>query len=336
MSLVSSTIGLIKHYLCIQKTVNSKSIPAPFREPYILTGYRLPKKSWSYYIVSLFQWHNETINVWTHLVACLFVLGELARFGLKYDLFSDKDGGALLAFGLSCLTMFFFSSMSHLLHLKSIKVHYILSLADYAGISLYGSGAGIATFYSCCQPNVYDVMAPFYIIGNVIVGWFVYATCVIAKLTFVGPHAAQRKLMCVFAFTIQGTWIVTPLLSNYYTYFFDPECSIWNLNHITISCLLCVLEGIAFAAHIPERYRPKMFDYVGHGHQIFHLLCIFSVIYQMRAVDRNVDMGLAAHTGMNINDVLIGFTALIMSQIITTFFVLGLVDKKVNEIVKAS
>ncbi|XP_050403765.1 membrane progestin receptor beta [Patella vulgata] len=334
MSFIGSTIGLIRHYLCIQKTVSAKSLPVQFREPYILTGYRLPNKTWSYYIISLFQWHNETINVWTHLIACIFVLAELAMFGLQYDLFGNKDGGALLAFGLSSIVMFLISSMSHLLHLKSIKVHYILSLADYAGISLYGSGAGIATFYSSARPEVYQIMAPYYIIGNVFVGWLVYATCVIAKLKFVGPHQLERKLLQIFSFTIQGAWILIPILSNYFHCFMDEKCSFMDLNHMTMSFFLCLVEAVAFAAHIPERYRPKMFDYVGHGHQIFHLLCIYSIIYQMRSVDLNIKRGLANHTRMNINDVLIGFSVLILSQIITTFSILGLVDKKVKEIAK--
>ena len=43
---------------------------------FILTGYRLNYVTWRQILGSLFQWHNETINIWTHLIGLLslFVL----------------------------------------------------------------------------------------------------------------------------------------------------------------------------------------------------------------------------------------------------------------------
>lgn len=35
---------------------------------YILTGYRINYTSWPLIIKSLFEWHNETMNIWTHLL----------------------------------------------------------------------------------------------------------------------------------------------------------------------------------------------------------------------------------------------------------------------------
>jgi len=42
---------------------------------YLLTGYRLNYNSWAQCFFSLFQMHNETLNVWTHLVGALIFLG---------------------------------------------------------------------------------------------------------------------------------------------------------------------------------------------------------------------------------------------------------------------
>lgn len=47
---------------------------------YILEGYRAPR-SWKECVLSLFQLHNETINVWSHLVGAIvfiFLIVELA------------------------------------------------------------------------------------------------------------------------------------------------------------------------------------------------------------------------------------------------------------------
>lgn len=35
---------------------------------YIMTGYRINFVTWRQIIRSLFMWHNETINIWTHMV----------------------------------------------------------------------------------------------------------------------------------------------------------------------------------------------------------------------------------------------------------------------------
>lgn len=35
---------------------------------FIKTGYRINYSTWRQILMSLFEWHNETINIWTHLV----------------------------------------------------------------------------------------------------------------------------------------------------------------------------------------------------------------------------------------------------------------------------
>ena len=49
---------------------------------HILTGYRINYNTWGVTLKSLFQCHNETINVWTHLAgffACLVALVYIKR-----------------------------------------------------------------------------------------------------------------------------------------------------------------------------------------------------------------------------------------------------------------
>lgn len=35
---------------------------------FLRTGYRINYTTWKQIIMSLFEWHNETINIWTHLI----------------------------------------------------------------------------------------------------------------------------------------------------------------------------------------------------------------------------------------------------------------------------
>ena len=56
--------------------------------PYIKTGYRRRYQDYRYYLKSLFWMHNETINIWTHL------LGSITFFILLFttNISSIMDG----------------------------------------------------------------------------------------------------------------------------------------------------------------------------------------------------------------------------------------------------
>jgi hypothetical protein len=47
---------------------------------FLLSGYRL-EMSWRESFISLFQWHNETINVWTHLMGGFLFLCTISAVG---------------------------------------------------------------------------------------------------------------------------------------------------------------------------------------------------------------------------------------------------------------
>ena len=49
---------------------------------YILTGYRINYDSWPAILKSIFQWHNETMNIWTHLVGFIVYVIILLVIGL--------------------------------------------------------------------------------------------------------------------------------------------------------------------------------------------------------------------------------------------------------------
>ena len=45
----------------------SELAPEDIWNKHILTGYRINYSTWRKIFWSLFEWHNETINIWTHL-----------------------------------------------------------------------------------------------------------------------------------------------------------------------------------------------------------------------------------------------------------------------------
>lgn len=70
-------------------TIRDVDVPPLFRERYILSGYRLAGQPWRRYVLSLFQRHNETLNVWSHLLAAICV-------AIRFLVFAVLQGGVLI------------------------------------------------------------------------------------------------------------------------------------------------------------------------------------------------------------------------------------------------
>lgn len=63
-------------------------VPQLFRRRYILSGYRPVGLRWRCYVLSLFQLHNQTLSVWSHLlaagcVAARFLLFTILQAGVR-------------------------------------------------------------------------------------------------------------------------------------------------------------------------------------------------------------------------------------------------------------
>jgi hypothetical protein len=50
---------------------------------HLLSGYRINYMTWKQIICSLFEWHNETLNIWTHLIGFLSFTILLLVLGLS-------------------------------------------------------------------------------------------------------------------------------------------------------------------------------------------------------------------------------------------------------------
>ncbi|KAI3377527.1 hypothetical protein L3Q82_008429 [Scortum barcoo] len=68
---------------------DADGVPPLVRERFILSGYRPAGLPWRCYALSLFQIHNETVNVWSHLLAAVCV-------ALRFMAFAVLQGGGIL------------------------------------------------------------------------------------------------------------------------------------------------------------------------------------------------------------------------------------------------
>lgn len=64
-------------------TAGKNDVPIVFHEPHVESGFRLLGQPWSYYIFSIFQLHNESLNIWTHILAFALTVKKLLAFQLE-------------------------------------------------------------------------------------------------------------------------------------------------------------------------------------------------------------------------------------------------------------
>eukprot|EP00854_Cymbomonas_tetramitiformis_P009752 gene9752-11556_t len=98
---------------------------------------------------SCFNWHNETLNIYTHLLPGLlcFTLAILTRGAWTRGMVSPRDADILLTATLSVGTCYLASALYHIFKDYSQKAHDIMNTIDGIGISIHTFGCNLLTIH---------------------------------------------------------------------------------------------------------------------------------------------------------------------------------------------
>lgn len=127
---------------------------------YIRTGYRRASYSYSRSFQSIFHWHNESVNIWTHFLPGILwlPLGYYLYSILKprYEQADTKDILAMSCFFLGAGIGMTMSGLYHTLSNHSPKVAKFWNQLDYVGIALMIWGSFVpSVFYGFwCKPGL--------------------------------------------------------------------------------------------------------------------------------------------------------------------------------------
>ena len=117
---------------------------------YTESGYRINFSSLTLAMNSLLQWHNETVNVWTHLFGCLAFVALTAYVICLPHLYQSQNQVPIWPLIVHCLAAFIQMGASfqfHLFNCQSCHAFSRLQKFDYAGIALMIAGTVTAPFY---------------------------------------------------------------------------------------------------------------------------------------------------------------------------------------------
>ena len=270
--------------------------PEWLREPFINSGYREAYSTAWQCLQSLCYLHNQSLNIWSHLVTSLYFM---VRFGI---VFSASDHSLmdplylpLVSAALGTIVQYSTSAIAHLFCCISKRAYKTGFYLDYAAISFYTFTSsqvmffytrpiytkwvifqspysylciaallcGIAT-YSCCKTGAntskFSTLfrtVPFF------AAWMNTGLPFIAGVTFCSCHATKNCL----AFSA-----CSDLSIGYYV------C------HVACTCLL----GLVYSSRIPERLWTGKFDIFGSSHQLFHILAALSTEFALRVIELSI------------------------------------------------
>ncbi|KAG7469123.1 hypothetical protein MATL_G00125540 [Megalops atlanticus] len=264
-------------------TVKAADVPWVFREPHILAGYRPPDQSWRYYCLTLFQRHNEAVNVWTHLVAALVILVKFRQVAETVDFLRDPHTQPLFIVLLSAFTYLACSSLAHLLSAKSELSHYTFFFLDYVGVAVYQYGSALVHFYYAIEEEWHARVRGVFLPAAAFLAWLSCAGCCYGKYVSQRLPKFAHKLFQVVPSGLAYCLDISPVLHRIWACS-QTGCADPAVDYHRYQVLFFLVSAYFFACPHPESWFPGRCDFLGQGHQIFHVFLVLCTLVQIEAV----------------------------------------------------
>lgn len=256
-----------------------EDLPIPWRgNPHILKGYRFNETTLDC-IHSAFTPSNETVNIWSHAIGLLFVLGVALYVyptSTAYPLSTKWDVLIAACFFAAACKCLICSTMWHTMN--SIADKCLLdrfACVDYSGIALLVAASILSTEWTAfyCEP----VSRAIYMSLTIILG--IAGSILPWRESFNRIDMAWFRVL--FYVTLATTGFAPVLQLNYtrgyeWTYYFYAP--------ITKSVCVYVTGAIIYALQIPEKWRPGTFDFVGGSHNIWHVAVLGGIFFHYGAM----------------------------------------------------
>ena len=240
--------------------------------PHLHTAHRLNHDTFWRCVRSLWSLHNETINVWSHLIPVFLFLHLLSRV-IADPRKGEAEHIVFACYLGSCCLLCSFSSVYHLFNCHSERIHDIVVRLDYAGILfVVASSFAMSLFYGFrCLPLLRNL----YLFSALLLD----AVLLVLSLRHM-PLAARRRL-----FLGAVLFAAVPL---------SHLALLYGLDHALLRRVMTVLALYAlafsfYASRFPERWWPGRFDLLGSSHQIWHLILNAAFLYFYFAMEATHD-----------------------------------------------
>ena len=253
---------------------------------YIIQHYRQASNSYLRSFGSLTYFHNETVNIYTHLVPALLSLPSAALLYKllqpRYELTGSEDVVAFGCFFIGAALCLGMSATYHTISNHSPVVNRLGNQLDYVGIVLLITGSFVPSVYYgfWCNPllqRTYWIM-----ISSLGAGCTALSVLQRFRTPAWRPYRAGM-------FVALGLSAVFPVLHGLQIYGFEQMREQIGLSWLVLQGALYIAGAGLYAARIPEKWHPGRYDLVGSSHQIFHVFVMLAAISHLTGLLKAFD-----------------------------------------------
>ncbi len=251
------------------RIVCADQLPAWFAPyEYVRSGYRVSYSALQC-VGSMFQWHNETVNIWTELCPLLLFVAAWCYYERVDTVWHRHPAGpvdsAFVNAGVLGLLIArpLCSGLAHVFHGMSQRAFILWWGLDYASI-LVATMAGCAVsgrfaFYCMGAQQTF-----FYVSLG---GLFLSTLISVLFIAHSTVRTSSFSLYVVFAFCVPFSYQLY-LKHNVPGHDVPDTYIVLQLLNIACVCLGLLIKAVS----VPERWAPgSILDYLGNSHQIWHI-----------------------------------------------------------------
>ncbi|KYK54461.1 hemolysin-iii channel protein [Drechmeria coniospora] len=273
---------------------------------FIHSGYRQIRASYSHAFRSLFYLHNESVNIWSHLVGALLAMTSATylyyEIQPRYASASSSDvlvfscffGGAVLCLGMS--------ATYHAIQDHSPSVARWGNKLDYTGIVALIVGSYVPAMYYgfFCKPTLLTVYlglvgppSPPFPMPNLLT-WRDAQICILGLgCTMVSwldrfrtPLWRPYRAAMFIGLGVSG---VVPILQGLTIYGYRGLEDRMGITWVIAQGVMYIAGAVIYAVRWPERSFPGAFDIWGSSHQIFHLFVVLAAAMHLFGMAKGFD-----------------------------------------------
>jgi adiponectin receptor len=235
-----------------------------YANKFVLKGYRPIFNDGSACLCSLFQWHNESMNIWTHLLpgCCYFLV--MLHATRNAQLTNSKD---LMWIFLVVSMMYAFLSSAgfHLYMCHSEEVARFSVRCDMVGIIVHLGSMSIYILWHMLRCQVEKLQ----IVMLCIIVYIAGLTYICTTKEFTRK---KYKVIKPLPFIGLGLVLMYPMLQWSSDPTMQPQVArdqinFWN----SVAWILLITATVFYSSRFPERYFPGDFDFFGNSHNWFHI-----------------------------------------------------------------
>ncbi|QIW95163.1 hypothetical protein AMS68_000681 [Peltaster fructicola] len=240
---------------------------------YIKTGYRPTSNSYRKSVASLGYLHNESVNIYTHLVGAILaaVAGTVLYSSIRprFDYATTEDVVVFSCYFLGAVLCLGMSATYHTIANHSEHVAKFGNKLDYIGIVFLIWGSFIPSIYYGFSARP-DLIRTY---------WTMITSIALGTLTVVlypKFRTPDWRPFRAFMFVAMGLSAVFPVIHGISNYGMQRMERQIGLSWLVLQGVLYVVGAVIYASRVPERWRPGSFDIWGSSHQIFHVLVVLA------------------------------------------------------------